>query len=1575
MANVYGKMKKVMKRMIVRTKTEVLLRSLNWARFHTTFSMHMFLHRVKWYRKWHGFKWHQHVHVAVLGVYILATMIGSLASLLPGNSLAANQSWTFNTPGDYSYDNTKITVGSGSAQLKGHTPGTDWIADEGGDHFYYRKSLTISNSGSAETGYQVPVNISLSGNSPRLDDTCKDLRFTSSDGHTALPYWVESCSATAVKAWVKTDIAASPTNTTIYMYYGNNLAALPAANPANIFVKEINNGSPGSGAQAAATVSGGVVQNNIQIVNGGTGYTSAPTITFSGPGTGAAATAAVTGGTVTGITVTNGGTGYTSAPSVFINGTLAGAWDLTNNVNDQSGYSDNGAAIGTAITGTNRYGQTNSARAFNGSGEYVAVSDAGQLHFGQGAYSYGMWVKLDAETGDWQYFLTKYGGGDDTGIHLSYDNSLGSFWVMEHAGQGDGNGYNFDQYSGMNTLSADSAWHYIVYERDGTGNSSIYFDGSLVNSAHNLTPSSQVYDLTNSNHLSGAAYTGNMIFGGAYSNPNWLGSSYGAWGPNQHWLKGDMSDVRIYQGDLSAQTICTLYGGTYTTSCSGGGAAVSDKGYITASYPGIELVEEYSPNITNPVTVTDLDTASQCEGFYDNNYPTIQNQASGNGLSESYISAMSITTGGNGGSVRFQISPDNGITWYIWNGSAWVTAATPDTYDPGGSNTNTSSDVTANIASFRPGGSNPRNFRWRAFLVSGGAALVTITNVSVTYVTDTGAPNNPGISGVTAYQSDGGAVWTYDPTQLWHNYSAPKFVWTPPSDPIKIGETEASGVWEYYAKLTTDQNYIPTSVDATVNNYLVAPTLTDGQTYYLRISAVDNAQNVAAPVTLLTYKYDSSAPPAPASLYANTLQPSAGPFSFNWSAVTDSGTAGQRSELDHYEYKKGSVSGWVSTTATSVSGLYGDTDGANVFQVRAIDKAGNISTTNQVTYQYILDAPSEPQNVSVDNQEKTVNSFTFTWTAPSFVHSGNTIAGYRYSVNNLPNANNTADLGNVLTTGAIHAATQQGTNRFYVVAYDNNNPSRINYANYGWIDFNVTTAAPNAPQMVTISDVSDRKKPDYALALGWKAPDNYNANTFGHYIIRETTVAGLSDAQWQALAPVGTASTPAYAEASLTKDTAYYYRISAIDNAGAESSLSSVVSLAPTGKYITPPTMVSGPNVTATATSATITWSTDRSSYSMVEYSKDTGYGMQNSSLQTVTSHSVTLYGLDPGTIYHYRVQSLDSADLKDYDGNSAFSSDKTFSTQPAPGVSDVKISDITLSSAIVTWKTTSSATSTIRYGKTNSYGSELSDSSGSSVTTHTVKLSNLQDSSTYHFKIFGTDTDGNIMQSDDYNFDTLTFPKISNIKYQQLNGNNAGLKVTWDSNVPTTSTVLYNGPGGSQEVSKADLVLQHEIITPHLADNSDYTISVSGRDAYGNSANPDSQKYKTAFDTTPPVISDITTETSISGYGTEAKAQLIVSWNTDEPATSQIEYSKGVSGDVYGMSTKEDPVLTTSHVVVVSDLDPSSSYYFRVVSKDASKNEAKSDENSALTEQAQSSIFDLVLRSFESTLGWLFGG
>ena len=71
-----------------------------------------------------------------------------------------------------------------------------------------------------------------------------------------------------------------------------------------------------------------VLSTSVQFsFTGGSGYTSVPTVSFSGGGgSGAAATAIVTNGRVTGLTITAGGTGYTSVPTIaFADGGGTGA--------------------------------------------------------------------------------------------------------------------------------------------------------------------------------------------------------------------------------------------------------------------------------------------------------------------------------------------------------------------------------------------------------------------------------------------------------------------------------------------------------------------------------------------------------------------------------------------------------------------------------------------------------------------------------------------------------------------------------------------------------------------------------------------------------------------------------------------------------------------------------------------------------------------------------------------------------------------------------------------------------------------------------------------------------------------------------------------------------------------------------------------------------------------------------------------------------------------------------------------------------------------------------------------------
>ena len=90
-----------------------------------------------------------------------------------------------------------------------------------------------------------------------------------------------------------------------------------------------------------------------------------------------------------------------------------------------------------------------------------------------------------------------------------------------------------------------------------------------------------------------------------------------------------------------------------------------------------------------------------------------------------------------------------------------------------------------------------------------------------------------------------------------------------------------------------------------------------------------------------------------------------------------------------------------------------------------------------------------------------------------------------------------------------------------------------------------------------------------------------------------------------------------------------------------------------------------------TTGSATITWTTDESSDSQVEFGLTSAYGTATTlDAAMVQSHSVGLSGLTVSTVYHYRVLSRDAA------ANPATGADNTFTTTSGGSVPITPVDD-----------------------------------------------------------------------------------------------------------------------------------------------------------------------------------------------------------------------------------------------------------------------------------------------------------
>jgi len=865
------------------------------------------------------------------------------------------------------------------------------------------------------------------------------------------------------------------------------------------------------------------------------------------------------------------------------------------------------------------------------------------------------------------------------------------------------------------------------------------------------------------------------------------------------------------------------------------------------------------------------------------------------------------------------------------------------------------------------------------------------------------APSNP--TAISGYKDSG--ITTPIISGNYYNYATPYFVW-PAAEATggahDTGNTYVSGVAGYRIYFGTscgsdggDPNQSAgflTANDGHGRYYTTSPNITipnlgsaEG-TYCLRIKTVDNAGNVGLDNTTTweaysAYKYDITPPAIPSNWYVSSTPRGCSKindFRFDWPSATDS------SNTVGYQYERGDGSGdsWGDTiTDPFVSHIISYTPtqagDATVLKIRAVDAAGNPSATVQGNYCYSANAPSKPTNLLVNGHltdTTDINAFSFSWTAPA--HSL-PIVNYGYAINPAggiltdSNVNWTELPGNTLpaatTLASDHFATRQGLNTLYLVAKDDSGAYSFGDASVAKVDFNCTTVAQPIPSTVSITDSSDQASGRYMLTLQWLAGSGQDSSVFDHYSIERSSDGNN-------FSEIATSASTAYVDTGLNNATLYYYRIEAVDNAGAVSASSTVVSRIPTGKYSAPPTIVSEPTAVAKTTTAVVSWVVSRSTNAAIHFGTDkNSFSESQLATSTGTSHSIPLTGLLPSTKYYYQVQSLDN--LRDYSLESAYSSTYTFETMVAPLVANVEVSNINLNSAEVTWETTSASNTKVYFGASLNYGFVLPETGSSMTTQHSIQLTNLTDTTRYHFKIYGYDIDGNILSSDDYVFDTLPMPKISAIQFQtDSSGPTPIVDISWLSNVPTSSTVKYSHygvPGAiTLEQSQSAIVSRHDIIINNLSYVTDYQFTVSGVDQSGNVAVSDQQVFKTGPNTRPPKISNIMIESSNVGSGVTDLADVVVYWKTDESATSQVAYDEGISGNDYKKKTPLDAGLTKNHIVVISGLKPGTPYHFQVFSAGASGNLAKGADQTVVTGQVTASVFSIVTRTISNIFGWL---
>ena len=293
-------------------------------------------------------------------------------------------------------------------------------------------------------------------------------------------------------------------------------------------------------------------------------------------------------------------------------------------------------------------------------------------------------------------------------------------------------------------------------------------------------------------------------------------------------------------------------------------------------------------------------------------------------------------------------------------------------------------------------------------------------------------------------------------------------------------------------------------------------------------------------------------------------------------------------------------------------------------------------------------------------------------------------------------------------------------------------------------------------------------------------------------------------------------------------------------------------------------------------------------------------------------------------------------------------------------------VSDITPTTAKVSWTTNESSDSVVRYGQIPNQYSH-SKSSQQMTTAHALDLDGLQADTLYYFVVRSTDGAGNTVQSQEQSFRTQAAQKlpdliVSEIKEQDHRisctvkntgagsagpGHDAGLFV--DGHLVDTATVTVGlAPGASTQVVFAKYYFTCSAPQYTLRAVADMDDSIAESDETDNAMT----KVLTCDVTAPKIISgpvarDITTTSAT------------IDWQTDEDSDSVVRYGQTPGQYSHSRSSGQ---MTTTHALDLESLQADTLYYFIVQSSDAAGNMVQSQENSFHTLAVQPKLPDLVI-------------
>ncbi len=298
--------------------------------------------------------------------------------------------------------------------------------------------------------------------------------------------------------------------------------------------------------------------------------------------------------------------------------------------------------------------------------------------------------------------------------------------------------------------------------------------------------------------------------------------------------------------------------------------------------------------------------------------------------------------------------------------------------------------------------------------------------------------------------------------------------------------------------------------------------------------------------------------------------------------------------------------------------------------------------------------------------------------------------------------------------------------------------------------------------------------------------------------------------------------------------------------------------------------------------------------------------------------------------------------------------------------------------SAVISWTTDRESSSEVLFSPEDEYNPDgdyafSQASTDGNVTAHDVRIIGLEPYTVYHFKVVSEDTFGITGESRDFTFRTKAVaPNIRNLRIVKVEENSATL--AWDTSVPAKALIEYQDltTGSQNSVGRPTLASTHQMQISDLTLGTRYVAFVIAENAGGDRVKSNPVTFITVKDTSPPLISNVTNESTIFPGG-ESRIQTIIEWDTDEPSYCTMTYREGIAGGVDPTTIKSDTIsYAEEHVEVIVEFAPATVYQFWLDCEDESKNAVKSENFVLFTPIQEKNIIDIILENFESTFGWV---